>query len=103
MPERFVFHPDALFEHEEAAEYYLKGVSTEVALRFVEEVEAAISAIVEEPERLRIAGAPDMRRFVLKEFPFVIYYTWEQEMELVTIQAIMHTARRPGYWNYRTE
>jgi len=38
-----------------------------------------------------------------RRFPFVIYYRWEPAREQITIYAIMHCSREPGYWHHREE
>jgi hypothetical protein len=38
---------------------------------------------------------------VITRFPYVIYYRWEQQCERVTIYAVMHCSRDPGYWHER--
>lgn len=99
----FVFHPDALSEYDEAAEYHFRKASAEVALRFIDEVEATILEIVQEPSRWRLVDEPNIPWFVLKKFPFLICYSWEPKSGLVTIHAVMHSSRKPGYWSYRAD
>ena len=95
------FHPEALFEYAEAANYYLNEASPRVAGGFVEAVESAVATLIAAPTRWRVVEAPEIRRYVFSRFPFVIYYRWEQQQERVTIYAVMHTSREPGYWHAR--
>ena len=37
----------------------------------------------------------------IPRFPFVLYYGYEPAENLVTIYALMHTSRQPGYWRER--
>jgi plasmid stabilization system protein ParE len=97
------FHPDALFEYAEATNYYLHEASARVAEAFVSAVESVVAALVAAPERWRVVEEPGIRRYVFSRFPFVIYYRWEPEHERVTIYAIMHCCREPGYWQHRVE
>ncbi len=54
-----------------------------------------------------IAGAPQRwpkylhgtRRFLLHRFPFSVVYL--DEPEIVTIVAVAHSKRKPGYWRQR--
>jgi plasmid stabilization system protein ParE len=103
MAASYGFHPEALFEYAEASNYYLREASPRVAEAFVTAVEFAIAALVAAPERWRIVEAPEIRRYVFSRFPFVIYYRWEPQHERVTIYAVMHCSREPGYWHHRIE
>ena len=103
MSVHYSFHPDALFEYGEAAGYYLYEASVQIADSFVNVVESAIASLVAAPMRWRVVEEPEIRRYVLIRFPFVIYYRWEPQQERVTIYAVMHCSREPGYWHYRLE
>ena len=98
---RFAFHPDALLEYADATNYYLGAATPAIAERFVAAVESAVELIVADPERCRVVEEPGIRRFVFRRFPYVLYYRWEAEREFVTIFAVMHCSREPGYWKER--
>jgi plasmid stabilization system protein ParE len=74
----YAFHPDALLEYAEATTYYLREASPEVAERFVAAFESAVKSIVAAPDRCRVV-----------------------EHEFVTIFALMHCSRQPGFWKNR--
>jgi toxin ParE1/3/4 len=95
------FHPDALLEYADATDYYLCAVSPTIAERFVAAVESAVRSIVADPSRWRIVEEPGIRRFVVRRFPYVIYYRWDAGGEFVTVFAVMHCSREPGYWRQR--
>jgi toxin ParE1/3/4 len=97
----FSFHPEALFEYAEATNYYLHEASPRVADRFVTAVESAVATLVAGPTRWRVVEEPEIRRYVFSRFPFVIYYRAEPQHERVTIYAVMHCSREPGYWHHR--
>jgi toxin ParE1/3/4 len=103
MATSYSFHPEALFEYAEAANCYLHEASPRVADRFVTEIESAVATLVTAPTRWRIVEYPDIRRYVFSRFPFVIYYRWEPQDERVTIYAVMHCSREPGYWHHHIE
>ena len=96
---RYEFHPDALNELKETAQYY---AAREVGLdlRFVDSVEESIGGIIEAPTRWRIIDE-DVRRCLTHVFPHGVLYTIEQDY--VLILAVMHCSREPGYWKYRLE
>jgi toxin ParE1/3/4 len=95
------FHPEALLEYAEATNYYLRAASPGVAEAFIAAVESAIDGILVAPTRWRISDESGIRRYVFCRFPFVLYYRWEVEQERITIYAVMHCSRRPGYWKSR--
>ncbi len=72
-----------------------------MAQTFVIAVESAIGVILAAPTRWRVLEEPDVRRYVFRRFPYVLYYRWEAERQRVTIYAVMHCSREPGYWKHR--
>ena len=72
---RHEFHPEALEEYREAANWY-GNREPDLALRFVSEVEDAIGRILDGPERWRIIE-DDVRRCLTHVFPYSILYTIE--------------------------
>ena len=94
---RYIFHPEALQEYEEATVYYSK-ISRELAVSFIDLVEKGIKKIREHPEAWQVVEE-DVRRHLIKRFPFGIYYTIEGDHILIV--AVMHMSRQPGYWKKR--
>ena len=95
------FHPDALLEYGDATTYYLCEASATIAECFVAEIESAVTSIVAGPDRWRIVEEPGIRRYVIRRFPYVVYYRWDAQRAFVTIFAVMHCSREPGYWKHR--
>jgi plasmid stabilization system protein ParE len=93
------FHPDALLEYAEATSFYAREASPEVAERFVASVESGIAAVLVAPERWRVVEEPGIRRYILRSFPYVLYY--RRVDERVTVYAVMHSSRERGYWRDR--
>ena len=93
---QFRFHPKALAEYEAAAVWYGER-SHEGALGFVALVDDAIFGIRELPRAWPTwPGHADVRRRVLRRFPYSIVYVVEQSE--IVIVAVAHHKRRPGYW-----
>ncbi len=95
------FHPAATEELDAAGEWYdaqLPGLSLEL----LDAVEDAIGLIVERPaawQRDSTISNREVRRFVMRRFPFsIVYYVVD---EIVLIVAIAHAKRKPGYWRSR--
>jgi plasmid stabilization system protein ParE len=95
------FHSEAAEEYLAATQYYLDHASPLVAAAFVAEVEAAVQALLASPTMWAVIEEPQIRRHLLTRFPYSIYYRWELERDRVSIYAVMHFSRRPGYWRER--
>jgi len=95
------FHPEALLEYDDATNYYLREASVQVAEAFITAVETAVAHIGSAPTRWRVVDAPDIRRYVFRRFPYLLYYRWESDKQRVTVYAVMHCSREPGYWKKR--
>ncbi len=93
----FLFHPEANADFRDAIQWYWDR-SPSIASEF----RASISGLVEE-----IASVPGRwprylhgtRRFVVPRFPYSIIYL--DDPDVVTIIAVAHSSRRPGYWRQR--
>ena len=103
MGAAYSFHPEALFEYAEATRYYLREASPRVAEAFTTAVEFAIAAFAAAPARWRVVEPPEIRRYIFSRFPFAIYYRWEPQHERITVYAVMHCSRQPGYWHERIQ
>lgn len=95
------FHSEAANEYLAATQYYLAYASPLVAAAFVGEVEAAIQTLLASPTTWPVIEEPQIRRYLLRRFPYSLYYRWEQERDRISIYAVMHSSRRPGYWRDR--
>jgi toxin ParE1/3/4 len=95
------FHPEALSEYSEAAQYYLEHAPPIVAAAFIAEIEAAIKRILDAPTTWRVIEEPGIRRHLSHRYPYAIYYQWQPELDNVRIYAVMHLRREPGYWRRR--
>ena len=95
MKHRFV--EDALDEFIAAGRYYNQQVPG-LGDAFVDEVEAGIRAILNGPEVWRVVE-DDVRRYLIRRFPYGIYYTIEGDA--VVIWAVKHLHRDPDYWQHR--
>jgi toxin ParE1/3/4 len=94
---RFIYHPNALTEYADAALYYderLPGLGAD----FTIEIDKAIAQILDSPDRWHCVDE-DIRRCLVRRFPYAILYTIEKDLILVV--AVMHLSREPGYWRHR--
>jgi toxin ParE1/3/4 len=77
---------------------YFDGISRVVAIKFVDDVEAAVSEIRQYPQ----IGAPltrQVRKRVLTGFKYTILYV-DTPDEIIIVAVAPHR-RRPGYWRQR--
>lgn len=96
---RIEFHPAARLEFIEAVNYY-ESRSQGLGAEFAEEIEAALEVIADDPRRWRCLEE-DVRRKLLKRFPYGVLYT--EEVDYLLIVALMHFRRKPGYWRQRLQ
>lgn len=96
---RLIYHPDAEAELLEAVRGY-EAKSQGLGDRFLREFDAAVASVLESPQRWRVLEA-DVRRFLMRRFPFGIYYRIEGDD--LRILVIKHHSRHPAYWKYRLD
>lgn len=96
---RVSFHPSALDELHAAAAWY-DACRVGLGTSFVEAVEHALNHISKAPERWPLVPLePRARRYVLRRFPYVLFYTVLNGA--VFVLAVSHSSRKPGYWKRR--
>lgn len=91
------FHPAALREVEDAQAWY-EDRSLFAASAFLRELTLAVQRIRQAPNRYPSSEA-GTRRIFCERFPFTIYY--RVRSDTLTIVAVAHQKRRPGYWSSR--
>jgi plasmid stabilization system protein ParE len=92
------FHPAAATELRAAASYYEARVA-KLGEELIAEVERATGLLTEYPSLGSRCDAQH-RRFDLRRFPFALIYRADRSR--ITIVAVAHTKRRPGYWDNRS-
>jgi plasmid stabilization system protein ParE len=91
------FDSAAREEFDQAFDWYAAR-SSEAARRFVLEVEAALNRIERDPERFASTYA-GCQYCSLTKYPYsVVYYHHNNR---ITVVAVAHAKRRPGYWRLR--
>ena len=94
---RVFFHEDARSELHESAHYYEDRVQG-LGKALVDDVDNGVREILENPLASPLVGS-EMRRKVLRRFPFSLLYVVEPDR--IRIIAVAHHKRRPEYWRYR--
>jgi len=89
----------AVRELVEAIEWYVAR-SPEAAAALADEYDRAVEQIKSHPRRHAraefIHSPRDIRQFLMRKFPYVVYY--EIAGDEVVVLAVSHAAREPGYW-----
>ena len=88
-------------ELEEARSWYERQHDG-LGLRFVKTIEAAILRIARFP-LANTEIVPGIRRALVADFPYMVIYSCEMEDEVLSVIAIAHQHRRPGYWQERDD
>ena len=86
-------------EELEAAVDYYNSQQTELGTAFLSEFEATVERIFDLPLAARIVRE-SIRRRPIHRFPFYALYRFTNDE--ITIGAVAHRRRRPGYWIGRT-
>ncbi len=96
---KYIFHPKAGAEFEEAVNYYeerRKGLGYD----FATEVYSAIQRITVCPKGWAVVEN-GIRRCLIKRFPYGVIYS--ERGNKICILAVMHLRRNPGYWKNRIQ
>ena len=88
----------AAAEEVEDAQTWYEERSMFAASAFLRELSIATNRIREAPMRYA-AAEHGTRRILLEHFPFTMYY--RVRGDVITIVAVAHQKRRPGYWQSR--
>jgi len=91
------FSTEARTEFDDAFNWYVER-SVGAAIGFVTEIDVAIELILADPRRFArtFAGCQLCR---LKRYPYCVVY--HNSADTITVVAVAHTKRRPGYWHTR--
>jgi toxin ParE1/3/4 len=90
-------HPEVYKELEASKDWY-EEQSRGLGDRFLDEVDLAMAAIAGYPE-IWPPYVSGTRRFLLHRFPFAFVYFHSDTK--ITVVALMHFKRKPGYWKNR--
>ena len=93
------YHPEAAEEFLEACIHY-SGISPELGRAFYASIEGSLEKIVGGPRTWPVIES-DVRRCVVRRFPYGIYYTLVDEDSVILVVAVMDMRRQPGYWRHR--
>lgn len=96
------YHPEALAELGAAQDWY-EAEMPGLGLELQDAIEEAIDRIKATPEAAPawpdIDAPVTVRRALIRRFPFALAYF--VHAGTVSIIAVAHTSRKPGYWRHR--
>ena len=93
-----IVHGEATEELDNAIKYYEKQ-KMGLGLDLLSEIEQALEKIKINPNLGTPHTIQGLRRYVIRRFPFIIFYL---EFEaLIWVVAIAHGKRKPDYWKKR--
>jgi len=91
----YVFHPAAEAEYLESVAYFeLKRPG--LGASFLAAFEKILGEVCESPQRYPIERKPDVRRVLMKRFPYSVLY--REVLGVVQVLAVAHHRRHPQYW-----
>ena len=93
----YSFHDSARAEYFSAILSY-EGARPALGSEFAAEVETAIAAILEAPDRWQKLSK-NCRRYKVHRFPYTLIYRVKESS--IEILAVSHQHRRPNYWKSR--
>ncbi|MES2938067.1 MAG: type II toxin-antitoxin system RelE/ParE family toxin [Pseudomonadota bacterium] len=90
---RLLYHPSAAQEISDAAVLY-ESKAVGLGTAFLEQVDAAAEKLLRDPQRWPVIEH-DIRRIMLKRFPFGIYFRIADDT--VRVLTLKHHRQHPGY------
>ena len=89
------FRPQAQLELLEATQWYLTDRGPAVAEQFEWAVQRALRLLAFMP-RPGTPSYPGVRTWPLKDYPYTLVY--RVQGEVISVIAVAHQSREPGYW-----
>lgn len=78
---------------------WYESEQTGLGLEFLAELRATYDRIVEGPLKYQVLRS-DIRRVLLRRFPYAVYFA--VETELIVVVAVLHASRDPAGWQRRS-
>lgn len=91
---RIEYHPALAGELSAVRDYY-EARSVGLGIDFINKFEQQVLKIAERPMRW-IVVRRDIRRALMKRFPYVIFFRWIEE-DCIRVTVLKHEKRHPSY------
>jgi plasmid stabilization system protein ParE len=92
---QILVRPEAEAEVQQAFDWY-EEQSEGLGLEFLRAIEACLSSITRNPFAYTVAKAPNVRRTVVRRFPYALFYLVDDEA--IVVIAVFNVKRRPIDW-----
>jgi plasmid stabilization system protein ParE len=92
-----ILDPEAQSEFDEGYDFY-EGRRAGLGERFADAIQVVLESIAGSP-RMHGAVFADIRKAVVRGFPYCVYY--REEPSQVRVLAVFHTSRDPSIWQDR--
>lgn len=97
MAQRLVVQPQSDLDIQAAAAWY-EDQRAGLGVRFLDELDLVFQRIETNPQQFpRLEG--EVRRALLRHFPYGVYFIGESEA--ITVLAVLHLHREPDMWKSR--
>jgi toxin ParE1/3/4 len=94
-----VFRPQAVAEARDALQWYDEQKSG-LGAKFADAIDETIRRIAANPPAFPFVHG-EIRRAVIRQFPYGIYFRLYGDGDAVVVLAVMHGQRNPGRWRTR--
>jgi len=85
---------EALNDFEDYIDWYLQSTNEVIASRFIEAIEKALYSIKDNNYIARMVDEiPDLREYVVQQFPFLISY-WIKDRTEIVITSFLHQKKK---------
>ena len=98
-PYVLIIGPEAERDVEAAFAWY-EGERKGLGTSFTQELRATYARILDRPLGYQVVRS-DVRRAMMRRFPYAVFYVVEDDVILVT--AVLHTSRNPAAWQRRID
>lgn len=91
MTYKIVVTPDAILDIDNAINYYQEKVSKKVANLFLKDYKESYK-VIKKTKYFKVFFE-NFRGMPMKNFPYIIFYTIEENLKIIIIKAIFHTSQ----------
>lgn len=95
---QIIVRPEAEAEVRQAFAWYQEQ-SAGLGLEFLRSIEACLSAITRNPFAYTIIKVPNVRRAIVRRFPYALFYLVDDEA--IVVIAVFNIKRQPIDWSQR--
>ena len=94
MTYKIVVTPDTIQNIDDAVAYYKKETSKKVARDFIDDYKNTFKNILK--VKYFQVYFQNFRGKPMKKFPYILFYTIDDELKIITIKGVFHTSQNPN-------